>query len=247
MTQTQSLYVRPSLKATAAGQIDPNVEVELRLNDVNDALAGREPASESLRAYYLLALWAWYRRVNPELVNALDREGIVGKLNQYVDTHGRKLVRLSRDVFDPEQWLVAAKQLAASWEEDMPGEERTKMSDELISEFDDADLWCYAANRFGATDHMIPGIGACGSWFRENASEFLAASWYVQSVAMAFRPNLAKFDADLAKTADKFGVILDEAERAEKWLYTPVRDRMDPRWVRQVRAAAAAMREQPTS
>ena len=75
----ESPYVRSSLAATRARIPDSAVELECRLDRLEEILALAGPSLPPTACYDLLALWAWLQRLRPDLRRPAAEPAICGE------------------------------------------------------------------------------------------------------------------------------------------------------------------------
>ncbi|HZW32315.1 MAG TPA: hypothetical protein VFF52_16500, partial [Isosphaeraceae bacterium] len=212
----QNPYVRPDLPATRGGVCDPACEIESRLGNLADLLAGRSPHGPALGSYNLLATLTWLERVQPELLTRLDREDLVGQGRRLVESQGLAAVQEAMVFPNPERWLEEAEALQASYEDAGDSTERGARAYRLFNDLDDVELVQLGAARLGIDGGALDrGLDRCREWFAAHADAFLAAGVFVQALGQALRPDLARIDPELARTADKVTWILDALEDLE--------------------------------
>lgn len=212
---------------------DPVIEVDDWLERLCDMLDRRGPPGRAHQAYDLLALAAKLRRVRPELLAERGGGQDLARAEAAIGEKGRDLVRLALTIPNPEGWLEEARALAESYEDLIDPVRRAELAENLLADLDDAELVAYAARRLGAGDAELDReLEACAQWVTEHADAFLAASVHVQAVGLALRPDLAEWDPALARTAEKYKLVLDALEAAEAELSFANQPRMDPAAVR---------------
>ncbi|MCS6849725.1 MAG: hypothetical protein NZ700_00980 [Gemmataceae bacterium] len=213
---TRSPYVRPALIATQEKVPDPTIEVECRLDRLEELLLSARSELTPLVAYDLLAHWAWLRRVRPELIANLEGEAELKQAEQLVEEKGPELARVALTVPNPLAWREETQELDAAYEEADDFTRRSALAVRLWTDLDDAELVAYAACRCGVADRDLEEeLDQCRAWMVENIDLFLAASVHIQAVGQALRPELGEEDYDLALTALKYEQFLDAAEEAE--------------------------------
>jgi hypothetical protein len=214
-----SPYVRSNLAATQARIPDPTVEVECRLDRLEEVLALAGSPLPPTDCYDLLAIWAWLRRLRPEFLVHVGAEVEAAAAAQAVREGGEELARQALSVPNPTAWLQEARDLEAAYDEAADPVARSALAERLLTDLDDAELVAYAAERCGLVDAALEKeLTRCRAWLADHADLFLAASVHVQAVAQALRPELAELDYGLALTALKYERLLDEAEAAEEAL-----------------------------
>lgn len=221
-------YIRPGLEATRSQIPDPGIEVEDWLDKLGDLLDGKRPQGRAHQAYDLLALWAKLQRIEPNLLAKHGGEADLKRAKVFVDEKGRELAQLALTVPNTDAWLEEAQALAESYEDLIDPVQRAELAENLLADLDDAELAVYAAKRIGLVDaELNQQLVTCAKWVAEHADFFLAAAVHVQAVGMAFRPDLCEWDAELARTADKFVRVLDAQEIAEAELSFANQPRVD--------------------
>jgi hypothetical protein len=212
-------YVRPSLRATRDRVPDPAVEVGAWVEQLEDLLAGRSPQGSAHDAYDLLALTARLRRCRPDLLTELRAAPLMEEATAAAAAAGGELARRALTVPNPDAWLAEVRALDDSWDELDDPAGRAGRAARLIADLDDADLVSNAAAQVGEADHDLVGkLGECTRWLVDHADAFFPASVWVQAVGLALRPDLPEFDPGLARTAEKYKVLLNAFVAAEEEL-----------------------------
>jgi hypothetical protein len=212
----QNPYVRPDLPATRSGVCDPACEIESRLGNLADLLAGWSPQGPAVWNYDLLATLTWMKRIRPEFLTRLDCEDLVGQGRRLVESQGAAAAQEAIWVPNPEGWLEEAEALQATYEDAGDPTERATRAYRLFNDLDDAELLQLAAAQVGIDDGELDrGLDRCRAWFVAHADLFLGAGVYVQALGQALRPELARTDPKLARTADKLIWMLDALEELE--------------------------------
>jgi hypothetical protein len=89
----------------------------------------------------------------------------------------------------------------------------------LLDELDAAELLAWTAARVWKRD--LPdgreAVAVCLQWLEDHPNLFIAASDHIQAVGLGLDPDLFARDPDLAWTADKFVLLLDELEDVEAY------------------------------
>ena len=138
---------------------------------------------------------------------------------------GRALTRPN-----PAAWLGEARQFEEAFDSVIDHAELPVWAEHLLTDLDDATLVAWAARHFGAADDELETqLRDCETWLEEHADLFLACAVYVQGVGQTLRLDLPDADWYLARTADKFVVLLDEQEAAEERLTSVDGIAFDPR------------------
>jgi hypothetical protein len=221
-----SPYVRSNLAATRARIPDPAIEVECRLDRLEEILALAGSSLPATDCYDLLALWAWLERLRPEFLVQQGAEAEAAAAAQAVREGGEELAREALTMPNPAAWLQEARDLEAAYDEAADPVVRSTLAERLLTDLDDAELVAYAAERCGLTDAGLEQeLTRCRAWLADHADLFLAASVHVQAVGQALRPELAELDYGLALTALKYEQLLNAAEAAEAALAT---ERLSP-------------------
>jgi hypothetical protein len=203
-------YVRPALRATRDGVPDSAVEVGAWVEQLEDLLAGRLPQGSAHDAYDLLALATRLRRCRPALLTELNAAPLMKQAAGAAAAAGSELARRALTVPNPEAWLAEARALDDSWDEVDDPVGRSARAARLIADLDDADLVSNATAQLGEADHDLAGkLGECARWLVDHADAFFPASVWVQAVGLALRPDLTDLDPGLARTAEKYVVLLD--------------------------------------
>jgi hypothetical protein len=212
-------YVRPSLGATRDGVPDPATEVGAWLEQLDDLLAGRTPQGGAHDAYDLLAATARLRRCRPALLAELGASPLLDRAGEALAAVGPDLARRALTVPNPDAWLAEARALDDAWDDVDDPAGRTACAARLVADLDDADLVCVTAARLGEDDaELARALDGCDRWLADHADAFFHASVWVQAVGLALRPDLPEFDVVLARTAEKYVVLLDAFIAAEEEL-----------------------------
>lgn len=209
---TNSRYIRMRLEATALQRVDPAGLVEDWLEDLRDLLEGVQSDEPQQEAYSLLAMYGRLRRVRPELL-AVDREGLAARLEAEIHAHRDDLIAEALGVPNPPAWLDLAQALADSYDDFMDPAEQTQAAWRLVQDWDDAAIVRALAGEQWAQE---PGLEEewqqAQDWLLAHADTFLAASFYVQTVAATFRDDLETHAPELAPTTQSFVALLDACE-----------------------------------
>lgn len=212
---TNTRYIRMRLEATALQRTDPAGLVADWLEDLRDLFEGVEAAAPEQEAYSLLAMYGRLRRVRPELL-AVDQEGLVSRLEAEIRDHRDELIAEALNVPNPPAWLDLAQALADSYDDFMDPAEQTQAAWRLVHDWDDAAIVRALA---GEQWTQEPGLEEewqqAQDWLLAHADTFLAASFYVQTVAAAFRDDLESHSPELAPTSQLFVSLLDTLEAFE--------------------------------
>jgi hypothetical protein len=212
-------YVRPSLRATRDRVPDPAVEVGAWLEQLEDLLAGRLLQGSAHDAYDLLALTARLRRCQPALLNELQAAPLIDQAASAEVAAGKELAHRALTVPNPDAWLAEARALDDSWDDVDDPAVRASRAARLIADLDDADLVSHACTQLSEADpDLAVKLAECGRWLTDHADTFFPASVWVQAVGLALRPDLPEFDPGLARTAEKYIVLLDAFVAAEEEL-----------------------------
>ena len=211
---TPTPYVRPALSVIRAGTADAAAVVAAWLSRLGHVLAAPSDRGADLGAHELLALWAALQRLRPELLRQGDPSGHAARANEAVHGLGGERARKAATVARPADWLASARSFA----EGMASlDDAEATAARLLAELDEAELAAWAARRLGGADETLEkDLATCATWLEEHPQVFLPAERYVQAVALGLRQDLPAFDLDLAWTADKFVVLLDDLEEAER-------------------------------
>lgn len=216
-------YVRPGLAATRKQVVRPLLLVEVWLHRLEDLLEGRSDQDEAQDAYDLLALWLRLRRVRPELLGEADGDDVLAAVEHRVTSEASRLLPLALTVPAPDAWVLDANALEVSYEELLDPTVRAGNAERVLADLDDAGLLVCAVRRLGggeaglqeAADRIERELGPCNAWLAAHADCFLAAGAYVQAAGLTLRPDLAAAEPDLARTAEKYVVLLDALEMVE--------------------------------
>jgi hypothetical protein len=211
---TVNPYVRPALAITRQGRADPAAVIQGWLDRLGGVLASASDESLARVAHDLLALWAALQRVRPELIEDKESRKILEEAHAVVPQDGPDMAPQARAGVDLESWRARARAFAER-DDDDPDTDATRAV-ALLATLDEADLLAWALRRLGMADEALEAeLRALGDWLEDNAAHFVPAAAYVQSVGLALRPDLPAWDLDLAWTADKYVILLDELERVE--------------------------------
>jgi hypothetical protein len=185
------------------------------LEDLRDLLEGIQSDEPEQEAYGLLALYGRLRRVRPELL-AVDQEGLVAQLEAEVHAHRNELIAEAICVPNPAAWLDLAQALADSYDDFMDPAEQTQAAWRLVHDWDDAAIVRALAGEQWAQE---PGLEEewqqAQDWLLAHPDTFLAASYYIQTVAATLRNDLETHDPELVPTTQLFITLLDTLESYE--------------------------------
>lgn len=215
MAMTNSRFIRLRLEATAMERIDPAGLVADWLEDLRDLLEGIHADEPQQEAYSLLAMYGRFGRVRSELLPA-DPEGLLTQLEQRVQAQRDDLIADAVGIPTPLNWLELAQDLADSYDDFMDPAQRTQAAWRLVQDFDDAALVRAAA---GDSWRQEPGLEdewqQAQDWLLAHPDAFLAASFFIQTIAATFRDDLETHAPNLASTTQVYGTLLDAMESFE--------------------------------
>jgi hypothetical protein len=208
-------YVRPHLTASQNNVTDAALLVDLWVDQfltLHDTRATESPDG----SYDFLALWARLLRTRPELLAATERLAELEPVRQVVPEQAADLLGRAVTLPNPEEWLREAAQFDEAFDSAIDHADLAVWAERLLTDLDDATLIAWAARHFArADDELASQLEACESWLEQHADLFLACGVYVQAVGQTLRPDLPEHDWELARTADKFVILLDEQEAAQ--------------------------------
>ncbi len=216
-------YHRPDLTATRRGIPDPGVLVDVWLDRLLCLHEEGDPDTPE-DAYDLLAGRARLLRARPELITAVLKSS--ERCKQLEEKLRAKpseaLLRQALELPNPQGWLEEARRFHVALEASADGGEAesdaalSRWGEQLLDDLDDAELGAWTASSLGTPDRELEeGLQQCRDWVEEHADDFLVCAVAVQAVGQTLRPDLAGFDLGLARTADKYVVLLDAQEEAE--------------------------------
>jgi len=212
---TNTRYIRMRLEATALQRTDPAGLVADWLEDLRDLFEGVEAAAPEQEAYSLLAMYGRLRRVRPELL-AVDQEGLVSRLEAEIRDHRDELIAEALNVPNPPAWLDLAQALADSYDDFMDPAEQTQAAWRLVHDWDDAAIVrALAGERWLREPELEGEWQQAQDWLLAHPDTFLAASYYIQTVAATFRDDLETHAPELAPTTQSFVALLDACEAFE--------------------------------
>ncbi len=211
------LFVRPGLQATRRGVPNPRQALEVGLDRIVGSLVAWQSGPQAELAYQLLVAWARLRRVRPELIAACGGEAVVQRLVNLVAAEGHRLVDLGLHVPDPDGWLQQARNLDEIFEHAEDPAEVVQHAETLLGALDDLELALYAVGQVGRQDERLrDGVERCRNeafdGTKTTLDNFAQAVVFVQTVGLTLRPDLEDFDPALARTAEKFVLVLDVLE-----------------------------------
>lgn len=218
---TNNPYIRMNLTATKNGVIDPQVEVDGCLDD----LERYERDDDKDAPFMLLAAHLRMKRMDPKYWPAdfnPDRRFDDQFLKACLETLNEWLL------YD---WCFDLECLDESYELNLnPAEftdsDRAEMAEAIIRKLDNVELVGMAGDLKRVTpDAAYATISdQINEWRQavmDNSVDFLAAACFIQALAATIRPDLDNWNYDLAVTAIKFDVLLDTFEDAEAELAMP--------------------------
>jgi hypothetical protein len=211
-------YDRPGLGESDPQRSDSGAVVVDWLGRLRQLLDERPRDLPARAAHDLLALTAALRRVRPGLLPAAGPEPVAERAQARLERATADELNLAAELIRPGAWLAAAQALQG--QEAEPGE-RAEETARLLRELDEADLAAWSLRHLGHySEAREQGLETCAAWLEEQAAVFRPAAAYVRAVGRGLRPDLAALDLDLAWTADKFVLLLDDQEKAEqeRWL-----------------------------
>jgi hypothetical protein len=226
-------YVRPTLIATRAGLPDPDLLVDLWLDQLIEWLAdaGECSSPSTSDVYDIVALYGRLRRCDPEKLEQSGRPGEWKSAARVVEDRLGQWLLLALQVPDPDGWLREANLLADACDDGLDktsdssgGESLAEWSEQILTDLDDADLAAWAARRLGLLpEELERGLARCSEWLLDNLDRFFPAGVFIQGVGQTIRSDLPAEDLELAGTADKFVLLLDALEEIEDCLSPPGR------------------------
>jgi hypothetical protein len=186
---TSNLYIRPTLTATARGTIDPQGLVARWERELRDSVPSEIPADNLRR----VALHGRIARATPGLLpdpHITVSESTIAFLGDNLAKWRERFLHALDDFLDMKK---------------------------MIEELDSFELVWAVAERAGiAPAELRISLDECVDLLVASAPELLGASEYVQTVAATFSPNLATENPILARTTEKFVVLLDVMDATER-------------------------------
>lgn len=183
-----------------------------------DEPSGPDPVSA---AFDLLALTAALERVRPELLPSAEPGTLLARARARLEQIAAEELSQAGERVRPGAWLAAGRDLQEHRGEP---EERALPATQLLVQRDEADLAAWSLRRLGFfSEAREEGLELCAAWLEEHVDLFRPAAAHVRAVAGGLRPDLPAVDFDLAWTADKYVLLLDdlEKEEQERWLSEP--------------------------
>ena len=212
---TKSRFIRMRLEATALQRIDPAGLVGDWLEDLRDLFEGVQADEPQQEAYSLLAMHGRLRRVRPDLLSA-DQGGLLAQLEQRLNAGHDDLIADAVCVPNPLSWLNLSQLLADSYDDFIDPAEQSRAAWRLVQDWDDAAIVRATA---GERWRQEPGLEAewqqANDWLLSHPDVFLAASYFVQTIAATFRDDLETYAPDLAPTTKVYASLLDAFEAFE--------------------------------
>lgn len=208
---TESPYIRHHLWATQSGAVDPQAELEAWVSETRELLDATDAVQPEPRCFYLIANYGRIRRLRTELLDEQDLKQVKRELERHLGTQSEEWTNLALQVPNPPAWLSDVKVFDEAIEESDNLLTQAETACNLIEDLDAVDLVCWFARTRGlGSKSLEQELEQCHFRLALQPGTFLPASVYVQAVGQLLRPDLPDFDRELARTAQKFIVLLDE-------------------------------------
>lgn len=215
---SDTLYERAALGPFHESQPTPAQYVRETVIMVCGYLEENESDPDSNESSFdLITGWAKINRFKPEFLQEKEIAGKVAKIDGYVRRHKDVLCPLAASFPDPGAWSDDAQlalfhfdsgNMGSPWEEEY-------LWRATFNELDNMELLEYALMELGFEDPSYSEeLKPCIEWFSQNIGPFLAIEGYGRTAAAAIRPDLVECSPELALTAEKFVLLLDEIEEA---------------------------------
>ncbi len=218
-----SPYLRDKLLATRAGLTDPFGLVRQWLDEYLALRAVERPSVQ--QAAELLTRFGRLQRTRPSLlakVSSFRR----WNLDETVIDRCQSLMPQVLAQLDIARWETEAEQLAVACDEAQNEADLRAQAERLLSELDDLDLIAWAASRHGSSFvELEEKLNCCFDWLSNNLDRLFPATIWIQWLGQTLRPDLAGYDLELARTAEKYVLLLDALEEVQQQIY-PERPRV---------------------
>lgn len=185
--------------------IDPLCMTELWLEQLTELL--EIPLSDITpeEAFDAVVLYGRLLRTNQTLILQAGTDTEWRTINKFFDAHLPALLRASRDVLKPSQWIVEAAEFVES---DLTDLEETVWAERLVSDVDDMQIYAY----FSPSPELDVALATAYKFLLDNRDIACCCAIFTQTVAATFPHDICESNFELGLTGELYGQLLDILE-----------------------------------